>query len=344
MSILVIGGGKMGMSHLALIGQYVGKANVVLCDTKWVTRAVFRLLGYRAFASVDAATKGLSQVSGVLIATPTGSHASLARWAIEQKIPFFIEKPLTLDAAKSRNLVALAQSAAVYGQMGFVLRYVASFQRLKRLVSEGRLGPVQRYKVSMRGNVITEPLDDGDWRGDFQRGGGCLNEYGPHVIDLCRYVFGPVATIAEAKCDRSFSVRADDRFAIQWLHESGVTGEVAADWCDPSMRKSVIEFHVECAHAAVRVDNSAIDIVWHPDVELSLDERAMLEMPPRPSNVGFYLRGEEFSLEIEDFLTACLGRDFHVDPNCRDSKAPDLTDGFEVDALINAIAERSGLK
>lgn len=332
------------MSHLALIGRYIGKAQVALCDTKWMTRAVFRFLGYRTFASVDAALKGLERVSGVLIATPTGSHATLARWAIAHKIPFFIEKPLTLDAATSRDLVALAGSTAVYAQMGFVLRYVASFQRLKTLIAEGQLGPVKHYKASMRGNVITKSLDDGDWRGDFQRGGGCLNEYGPHVIDLCRYIFGPVATIVEAKCDSNFSVRADDRFAVQWLHESGVEGEVAADWCDAGMRKSVIAFHVECAYAALRVDNSAIDIVWHADAQLHPEERALLEMPPRPSNVGFYLRGEEFSLEIEDFLTACLGRDFHADPNCRDSKAPDLAEGFEVDALIDAIAEQAGLK
>ena len=32
MTILVIGGGKMGMSHLALATQYVGKGNVALCD------------------------------------------------------------------------------------------------------------------------------------------------------------------------------------------------------------------------------------------------------------------------------------------------------------------------
>ena len=334
----------MGMSHLALIGQYIGKSNVALCDTKWVTRVIFRLLGYRAFVSVDEATKRLGQIRGALIATPTGSHATLARWAIERQIPFFIEKPLTLDAVKSQDLVKLAQSAAVYAQMGFVLRYVASFQRLKVLIAEGQLGEVQHYSASMRGNVITQPLDDGDWRGDYQRGGGCLNEYGPHIIDLCRYIFGPVTSIDKATCESHFSVGADDRFTVKWLHGSGIEGEVAADWCDPSMRKSVIEFRVECANASVRVDNSAIDIVWHTNVQLSPDERAIMEMQPRPSNVSFYLRGEEFSLEIEDFLTACLGRDFHADPTCRDSKAPDLADGFEVDALIHEIAEKGGLK
>lgn len=344
MSILVVGGGKMGMSHLALISQYVGKNHVALCDSKRVIRMVFRFLGYRTFASVDAALAGLQQVDGVLIATPTHAHAPLARWAITRNIPLFVEKPLTLDAAQSRELVALANGSGTPAQMGFVLRYVASFRRLQALVAEGQLGAVQSYRAVMGGNVVDKPLAENDWRGDFRRGGGCLNEYGPHVIDLCRFVFGPVASIEDATQSRSYSTRADDRFSVQWRHDTGLEGRVEADWSDASKRKSVIEFQVDFKHARVRVDNSAIEIEWHPNAPVPPETRAELEMPPRPPNVGFYLRGEEFSLEIEDFLTLCMGRDFHADPTCRDSKAPDMTDGSEVDALIDVIARKAGLK
>lgn len=344
MSILVVGGGKMGMSHLALISRYVGKAHVALCDTKRVTRTVFRLLGYQTFGSVDAALKALGRVDGVLIATPTPAHAPLARWAIARNVPFFVEKPLTLDCALSRDLVSLADAAGVSSQMGFVLRYVASFRRLQVLMAEGRFGAVQSYTASMNGEVITKPLADEDWRGDFRRGGGCLNEYGPHVIDLCRFIFGPVAEIASAEKDQRFSTHADDRFSLLWRHESGVEGRVDADWCSAGKRKSVIEFRVECEHARMRVDNSAIEIEWRANAPVSVEERAELEIQPRPPNVGFYLRGEEFSLEIEDFLTACLGRDFHAASSRKDTKAPDLADGFEVDSLIDAIAVKAGLK
>ncbi|OZA19374.1 MAG: hypothetical protein B7Y02_00785 [Rhodobacterales bacterium 17-64-5] len=196
----------------------------------------------------------------------------------------------------------------------------------------------------MRGNVITKALADTDWRGDYMRGGGCLNEYGPHIIDLCRFIFGPVAQIATATEGKTFCTRADDRFDVQWQHVSGIEGRVEADWCDAAKRKSVIEFTVDFEHARVRVDNSAVEIDWHLDASLPQAVRDELDAPVRQPNVGFYLRGEEFSLEIEDFLTACLGRDFHVDPACRNGKAPDLADGFEVDALIDAIAGKAGLK
>lgn len=344
MTILVVGGGKMGMSHLALVSRYVGKAQVALCDTKWVTRLVFRLLGYQVFASVDAALRRLERVDGLLIATPTPAHSALAKWAIAQNIPFFVEKPLTLDATQSRDLLARAAAAKVPAQMGFVLRYVASFDRLRSLVADGRLGAVRGYVAVMRGNVITRQLADDDWRGDFQRGGGCLNEYGPHVIDLCRFVFGPVAQIEATTYGQTYSTTADDHFSAKWRHQSGVEGRVDADWCDASKRKSVIEFQVECEYARLRVDNSAFEIEWRNDAPLPAEMRAELELQPRPPNVGFYLRGEEFSLEIEEFLTTCLGGGFHADPTYRGGAAPDLVDGCEVDELIDAIARGAGLR
>ena len=141
MTILVVGGGKMGMSHLALATAYVGKANLALCDSKFLTRLVFRLLGYRTVANLDAAAR-LDRLEGVVIATPTSSHAALTRWAIERRVPVFVEKPLTLDPERSLELKRLAGEAGVPANVGFVMRHVASFQRLRHLVSTGALGRV----------------------------------------------------------------------------------------------------------------------------------------------------------------------------------------------------------
>lgn len=344
MTILIVGGGKMGMSHLALASQYVGKGNIALCDTKLSTRLLFRFLGYKTFQSVDIAEKNIDRLTGVIIATPTPSHAQLARWAIQKKVPCFVEKPLTLDLTKSSDLKALAESVGVTVQVGFVMRYVASFQRLRKLVKNSSLGPLMSYTASMRGNVITTAPASNNWQGDFARGGGCLNEYGPHIIDLSRFIFGSIIEVNSVQMEQIFCNRADDRISIAWLHESSIYGQIDIDWCDASKRKSVIEFNVNFAHASVRVDNSTVEIKWKDDSPLSLESREEIDVPVQPSNVSYYLRGEEFSLELEDFLSTCVGSRLSVDENLPDDITAQLEDGCEVDRLIFEIAKKAGLK
>jgi scyllo-inositol 2-dehydrogenase (NADP+) len=333
----------MGMSHLAVVSQYVGKANVAICDTKRSTRFLFKRLGYRTFPSVERAAEKLDCIDGVLVATPTPAHFVLAKWAIQSRLPCFIEKPLTLDVERSRELLRLAEASGVHVQMGFVLRYLTSFQQLRQLVHGKKLGPLVSYSATMRGNVMTSPPAPGNWQGDFSRGGGALNEYGPHIIDLCRFIFGDVESIGAVEMTRVYSPKADDKIAFHWNHDGGATAQVVVDWSDPSKRKSVVEIFAEFECARVRVDNSTLDIEWRNDVVKEGPEADKYVLP-NPASVGFYLRGEEFSLEIEDFLAHCLGQSaFPFSPSVFDA-TPLVSDGFEVDRIINEIAMKAGLQ
>jgi predicted dehydrogenase len=334
----------MGMSHLALATQYVGKCNIALCDSKLSTRLLFRFLGYKTFQSVDIAAKNIDRLTGVIIATPTPSHAQLTRWAIKKKVPCFVEKPLTLDVTNSTDLKALAEAEGMTVQVGFVMRYVASFQRLRKLVKNGLLGPLLSYTASMRGNVITTPPASNNWQGDFARGGGCLNEYGPHIIDVSRFIFGSILEVSTVQMERIYCNSADDRISITWIHESSIHGQIDIDWCDSSKRKSVMEFNVNFAHASVRVDNSTVEIKWKDDSPLSLESRQEIDEPVQPHNVSYYLRGEEFSLELEDFLSTCVGNRLSVEEALPDNITPRLEDGCEVDRLIFEISKKAGLK
>ncbi|MFN6005928.1 MAG: Gfo/Idh/MocA family protein [Paracoccaceae bacterium] len=344
MSFCVVGGGKMGLSHLALITPYLGKGSVALVEPKRSVRVIFSLMGYRTYSSLDQALKQLGRLSGIIIATPTSSHAPLAEWAISRKIPCFVEKPLTLDVERSRRLLDLADQSDVFAQTGFVMRYVATYQRVKTLVDTQQLGALRRYNATMRGNVMTKPPKPENWQGSFRRGGGCLNEYGPHIIDLCRFVFGNIREVRRAEYGRVMCEDADDWVDLDWTHDSNVTGQLKIDWADSTKRKSVIEIQAEFEYATVRADNSAFDIVWEANAPLDEASRAAIESHAQPPNVGFYLRGEEFSLELEDFLGRCLNKTLHVDPDAPTGITPTLQDGFAVDQLIHDIAEKADLK
>jgi predicted dehydrogenase len=306
---------------------------------------LFKLLGYTTFANVDLAASKVDRVEGVLIATPTHSHAQLAKWAISKGVPCFIEKPLTLDFNASNELRALASAnKGVPVQVGFVLRYVASFLRLRQLVQSNSLGLMLGYTASMRGNVILKPPSTESWQGNFKNGGGCLNEYGPHIIDLCRFIFGPVERVDDVQMEQVFCTHADDKIDFSFFHSNGSTGKVEVDWCDTTKRKSVVEFKVKFEFAEVRVDNSTVEISWNEDCRMCHERRLEIDAPIRPFNVAYYLRGEEFSLELEEFLGACVGRRLSVDNALPVDTTARLEDGCEVDRLIDEIARKAGLK
>jgi predicted dehydrogenase len=342
MTILVVGGGKMGLSHLAIASRIAGKQEVALCDSSWSTRFLFKRLKFETFESSEAALNAGRPIKGVIIATPTSSHYPIAKAALEHSIPCFIEKPLTLDVRKSRELCDLASGRGTYAQVGFVLRFVATFARLRAIVHSGVLGAPRSYRGRMNGNVITKAENDG-WRTDFKRGGGCLNEYGPHLIDLCRYIFGDVSQLRSARKEHVYSTRADDKIAFEWEHADGLVGNLSLDWCDTSKRKSVIEFEVEFEHGRISVDNSAFRIEFAPAAPLSESQRTQLRQPGVPSRVSFYLRGEEFTLQLEAFLEQCLGRQLRIDAEFGAVQPAGISDGLAVDTLIETIAQTAGI-
>jgi predicted dehydrogenase len=342
MSVLVVGGGKMGLSHLAILSRIGDHRSVSLCEPSRVMRYVYRRFNYRTFANLDSALKSPIKWAGAVIATPTMSHYTIAKTLIERSIPCFIEKPLTLNPLQSQELVNLREKTGAVAQLGLVTRFMAAFIKLRWIIESNALGAPLSYEAKMLGNVITKSANNG-WRTVFSRGGGCLNEYGPHLIDLCRYFFGDVDKIDSATIQRTFSCEADDSVDVAWIHSSGCTGHLALDWCDASKRKSSLTFEVKFERGTVRANNADVHIDLVEGAIVPADLKARLFSPVLPHPVSFYLRGEEYSLQLEVFLERISGRKIVLGDDLPHDTAATLKDGLEVDKLINEIAMKVGL-
>lgn len=341
MSILIVGGGKMGLSHLAILNRLLDKDQVALCDSSRLSRYVFGKLGISTFAALDDALQDPKRWRGAVVATPTASHFTIAKALLAHGIPCFIEKPLTLNPTHSQALVDLQQGQGTIVQMGLVTRFIQPFVRLRNVRRQGVLGRPLRYRARMMGNVVSKP-DNASWRTDFRRGGGCLNEYGPHLLDLCRAIFGDVQTLNSAKFGQVHSTGGDDNFEIGWTHASGTEGNLWLDWCDTSRRKSAMDFEVHFEHGRVLANNAEMSVQVNPGAPITEAQQTALNAPVLPYPVNFYLRGEEFSLQLEVFLQRVLGRQL-LRADIGLDVAASLQDGMAVDQLINDIAVLGGL-
>lgn len=341
MSILVVGGGKMGLSHMAILNRLLDKGLVAVCDPSRLSRFIYGRLGITTYRSLDEALRSSAAWRGAVIATPTSTHFPLAKTLLERRIPCFIEKPLTLNTAHSQTLAELQRSSGTVVQMGLVTRFIQPFVRLRRITASGVLGRPLNYRARMLGNVVTKP-DNGSWRTDFKHGGGCLNEYGPHLLDLCRSIFGDVRALETARYGQVHSTRCDDSFEIAWTHASGTAAALVLNWCDTTRRKSAMDFEAVYEHGVVHANNAEMSVQIHDTATLDAVQRAALQAPVLPYPVNFYLRGEEFSLQLEVFLERALGRPMllaDIDPGM----AASIQDGLAVDQLIHDIAVMGGL-
>lgn len=342
MNILVVGGGKMGLSHLAILSRVAGQSEVSLCDSSILRRFIFRRLNYKVFKSLHAALDSGVKWTGAVIATPTNSHYLLAKSLLERGIPCFIEKPLTLDPRKSQELMELRQQNKLVTQVGLAARFIAAFVKLRWIVESKVLGSPLRYEAHMLGNVITKP-DNNTWRTNFSQGGGCLNEYGPHLLDLCRYCFGDVDIIKSATARHVFSTKADDAVDVSWSHKSGCNAEIFLNWCDASKRKAELAFTVEFEGGTVKASNMDVEVILKEGCNPSPELTERLFAPLLPHAVTYYLRGEEFTLQMEVFIESLTGRKILIGDALPVGTAATLEDGLEVDKLIHEIAVKVGL-
>lgn len=87
----------------------------------------------------------LPSVSGVVVATPTSTHAEVIESLLELNVPIFTEKPLTADRESAMRLARQAPERL------FVMdkwRYHAGVERLRDIAHAEELGPVHGLRTT----------------------------------------------------------------------------------------------------------------------------------------------------------------------------------------------------
>ncbi len=106
------------------------------------------------------------------------------------------EKPLALNAAEARELVAAAAQAGVTCGMVFNYRFVPAIMRARNIINDGLLGDIFEFRAEYLHTGYEDPQRPMSWRmRKEQSGGGALVDLGSHVIDLVRYLLGDFESV-----------------------------------------------------------------------------------------------------------------------------------------------------
>lgn len=305
----VVGLGKMGISHLSMIRAHPDVEVVGVVDSaKYVLDVLSKYTGLNTFDSLDAMLD-TTALDAVIIATPTRLHAPMVEKVLERGLHVMCEKPLTLDPADSERLAESAHSRGLVSQVGYHNRFVGTFREVKRLLDLDAIGEVTHVRAEAYGPVVLKPKGS-TWRSDRSEGGGCLFDYAAHPIDLMSWYLGEPIGVGGTVLGKIFSQGTDDEVYSTVYFPGDVTGQVSVNWSDESFRKMTTQITLWGKAGRIYADRQEIQVYLRdeaPPIDGYVKGWNVRYTTELTDEVWFYLRGEEYSAQIDYFVKRVRG-------------------------------------
>ncbi len=176
--LALIGAGRWGRNYIRTIDEMPDAEIAVLCSSnpdigRFAPEGATTTTNWRRALTI-------TDVDGVIIATPPAAHAETACAAIEMGLPVMVEKPLTLDLAQAERIKRRAEALKVPVLVDHTLLFHPAYKTLKSL---GRkIGPIRRIRAC-----------GGNW-GLFRDDTPPLWDYGAHDVAMSIDLIGEPAS------------------------------------------------------------------------------------------------------------------------------------------------------
>lgn len=330
----IIGLGKMGLSHAAILNPHPDVELVGVCDTSSIVLEAFKK--FSTIRVYDDYKKMIDTENPdlLIVASPTKYHYEMVSYALDRGIHTFCEKPFSLTTREGRDLVNKAADKGVVNQVGFHNHFIGTFRELKRLLKAGILGELVHFTGEAYGPVVVREKGE-TWRSDPKEGGGCLFDYASHVINLIQEIIGLPVTASGSQLKKIYSKKVEDAVYSILTLDSGVTGVLSVNWSDETYRKMSTSLMVMGKKGKIICDATELKIYLK-----EANERENLEkgwtikyITDLAIPVNFYLRGEEYSAQIDHFIQCVLKN--------KQSEINSFAQALKTDETIDLIIEDS---
>jgi len=292
MRSIVIGAGRIALSHLPHIIFHPKIDLVAIIEPNWVARFIFRKLTNIPVMD-DLSKLDNDFYDSAFILTPPKTHFSIASVLLKKKKNIFIEKPLSLHPKDSHQLLELAKKNQVQFSVGYVYRFHPIFRKLKLILSKEEQNEIISAKIQMLGNVVSKQTPK-TWR-NTGIGSGCIYDYGCHVIDLSLYLFGKPSFTNCLEKKELFQEGVVDKFLAELVYGEKFKLLVNCDWANSSVRKAGIEIEIKTNNGVIWTDGQLLQIRGVREENITIKNLN--------TDVPYYLRGEEFQNQLDDFVT-----------------------------------------
>ncbi len=306
------------------------------CRVKYVVdsspeRRAFVETNFPRTMAVDAVATVLSdpEITGVVIATPAGTHFQLAKEALLAGKHVFVEKPLATRAAEVDELDKLAKAGDLVIMVGHTFIYNAAVRYVKKLLDAGELGEI-RYVYSQRLNL-------GRIRADID----ALWNFAPHDISIVQYWLGDPTPLSVHRVGMDFiQSGVDDVVFLSIVYPHKVIANIHVSWLDPQKVRKII---IVGSRKMVVYDDVADDKIAIYDK--GIDKRAILGQNmdfdhPRPEQFSY--RSGDIVLPQINFTEPLRSEAEHFVDCIRNGKQP-ITGSVHARNVVSILEQASSL-
>jgi predicted dehydrogenase len=317
----VVGFGYWGPNLVRNLDRLGDATLVAACDLSDANlRKIKDLYPYIETTTDLAAMLADFDLDAVVIATSAPSHFAIAKQVLAAGKHCFVEKPLTLKASESAELVRLADEAGLVLMVGHLMEYHSAVNWIRDYIASGELGDVL-YLYAQRlnlGKVRTE--ENAFW------------SLAPHDVSIVLYLLGEAPDFVSATGAAYINDGVHDTVFANLHFPSGKIANIHVSWLDPhKTRKFTI---VGTKKMLVFDDMNATEKIWiydkgvEPAEALGYGEDLRLRFGD--ITVPFIPMREPLALEVQHFLDCCA-----------DGSTPrsDGRDGLRVVRVLEAVDE-----
>ena len=134
------------------------------------------------------------KLDAIHICVQPGAHDGMEFIAIDKGIPFFCQKPMTLDLKYAKKVLAGVKKKKLITAVGLQCRYADTFDFIKSYVA----AKINRNEIAMLSAHRLGGFPMVWWWRRKEQSGGQVVEQTIHNYDLCRYLFGDIVQVQSA--------------------------------------------------------------------------------------------------------------------------------------------------
>ena len=223
--ICVIGGGRWGQNHIRTLFQNGNLGGIVEANIERLNELLSQF-PVSGFTDLDGAlARGFD---GYTIAAPAPLHYKIAKALLQKGQNVLVEKPMTLSAKTSKELVEIAEKNHARLMVGHVLLFHPAIRKVKELIDSGKIGQLY-YLYSTRLNLGTVRTEE-----------NVFWSFAPHDISVLDYLVGKPSISIESKGTKVLQNNVYDYTLTQMTYPDNINAHIFVSWLHPFKEQRLV--------------------------------------------------------------------------------------------------------